>query len=119
MDRISEWLESEKAQHLHHITDDQSVKSTYNDFFQKKSQLCTTAFPPQIKSTMKILLDVKDNKADFLMELLGNLPFVKTKTLTSSKAQLLEELKEAVENMTLVKQGKLKARPAKELLDEL
>lgn len=53
------------------------------------------------------------------MELLKNLPFVKAKPLTPSKAQFLEELKEAVDNMALVKQGKLKARPAKALLDEL
>jgi hypothetical protein len=31
----------------------------------------------------------------------------------------MEEIKEAVENLTLVRQGKLKARPAKELLNEL
>ncbi len=68
---------------------------------------------------MKVLLDIKDNKAGFVLELLKNRPFVKTKTLTPSKAQLLEEIKEAVDNMNLVKQGKLKARPAKELLDEL
>lgn len=68
---------------------------------------------------MKVLLDIKDNKAGFVMELLKNLPFVKARPLTPSKAQVLEELREAVENMTLVKEGKLKARPAKELLDEL
>jgi hypothetical protein len=68
---------------------------------------------------MKVLLDIKDNKASFVLELLKNLPFVKAKPLTPSKAQVLEELKEAVENMALIKQGKLKARPAKELLDEL
>jgi hypothetical protein len=68
---------------------------------------------------MKVLLDIKDNKAGFVMELLKNLSFVKAKPLTPSKAQLLEEVKEAVDNMTLIKQGKLKARPAKELLDEL
>jgi polyhydroxyalkanoate synthesis regulator phasin len=68
---------------------------------------------------MKVLLDIKDSKAGFVMELLKNLPFVKTKPLTPSKAQFLEEVKEAVDNMTLVKRGKLKARPAKELLDEL
>jgi hypothetical protein len=68
---------------------------------------------------MKVLLDIKDNKANFVLELLKNLPFVKAKPLTPSKAQVLEELKEAVENMTLIKQGKLKARPAKELLDDL
>ena len=68
---------------------------------------------------MKVLLDIKDNKAGFVMELLKNLPFVKARPLTPTKAQVLEELREAVENMTLVKEGKLKARPAKELLDEL
>ncbi|WP_299284687.1 hypothetical protein [uncultured Mucilaginibacter sp.] len=36
-----------------------------------------------------------------------------------TKEQLLLELKEAVTQLKLVEQGKLKARPAKELLDEL
>ena len=36
-----------------------------------------------------------------------------------SKAQLLRELKEAVTELKLIEQGKLKARPAKELLNEL
>ena len=36
-----------------------------------------------------------------------------------TKAQLLKELKEAVIELKLIEQGKLKARPAKQLLDEL
>jgi hypothetical protein len=68
---------------------------------------------------MKIILDVKDNKADFMVELPKNFPFVKAETITPAKAQLLKELKEAVDNMALVKKGKLKGRPAKELLNEL
>lgn len=36
-----------------------------------------------------------------------------------SKEQLLQELKEAVTELSLIEKGKLKARPAKELLDEL
>ncbi len=36
-----------------------------------------------------------------------------------SKAQLLQELKEAVTELKLIEQGKLKARPASELLNEL
>lgn len=36
-----------------------------------------------------------------------------------AKKQILQELKEAVIELQLVEQGKLKARPAKELLDEL
>jgi hypothetical protein len=68
---------------------------------------------------MKVLLDIKDNKADFVMELLQSFSFVKTKTISDEKALLIEEIKEAVENMKLVHQGKLQARPAKDLLDEL
>ncbi|MHB1686343.1 MAG: hypothetical protein ACYCVH_03085 [Ignavibacteriaceae bacterium] len=68
---------------------------------------------------MKVLIDVKDSKADFVMELLNNLSFVKTKTISPQKAQLLEDIKEAVENLNLVKHGKLKARHAKDLINEL
>jgi len=36
-----------------------------------------------------------------------------------SKEEILQELKEAVTQLKLIEQGKLKARPAKNLLDEL
>lgn len=68
---------------------------------------------------MKLIVDVNDNKGDFILELLNNFTFAKAKPITPAKAQLLGEIKEAVENLNLVKQGKLKARPAKDLLDEL
>lgn len=68
---------------------------------------------------MKVLVDVNDNKGDFILELLNNFSFAKAKLITPAKAQLLEEIKEAVETLNLVKQGKIKARPAKDLLDEL
>lgn len=68
---------------------------------------------------MKVLIDVKDNKADFILELLNNFSFVKTKQISPAKAELIEEIKEAVENLNQVKQGNLKARSVKELLNEL
>lgn len=68
---------------------------------------------------MKVLLDIKDNKALPLIEVLKGLPYVKTKMLSDEKALLMEEIKEAVENLKLVRKGKLKARPAKDLLNEL
>lgn len=68
---------------------------------------------------MKVLVDVNDNNADFILELLNNISFAKAKQISQAKAQLLEEIKEAVENLNLVKQGKMKARPAKDLLDQL
>lgn len=68
---------------------------------------------------MKLIVDVKDNKGDFILELLNNFAFAKAKPISPAKAQLLEEMKEAVENLNRVKQGKIKARPAKDLLNEL
>jgi hypothetical protein len=68
---------------------------------------------------MKVLLDIKDSKATHLLEVLKGLSYVKAKTISDEKALLMEEIKEAVENLALVRKGKLKARPAKELLNEL
>jgi hypothetical protein len=68
---------------------------------------------------MKILLEIQDNKASFFMELLKNFRFIKAKPITAENAQLLEEIEEAVKNMNLVNEGKLKARSAEELLNEL
>ncbi|MBC7567887.1 MAG: hypothetical protein H7223_13090 [Pedobacter sp.] len=68
---------------------------------------------------MKVILDIKDNKAAFVMELLNNLSFVKTKPLSNENAILIDEIKEAVEELKLVRQGKIKARPARDLINEL
>lgn len=68
---------------------------------------------------MRVLLDIKDDKAVHLMEVLKGLSFVKTKTISNEKAFLMEEIKEALEELTLIRQGKLKGIPAKQLLDEL
>ncbi len=68
---------------------------------------------------MKILLDIKDDKAAFILELLKNFNFVKAKPLTPTKVKVLEELKEAVEEVNQIKAGKQKAQPLGEFLDEL
>ena len=68
---------------------------------------------------MKVLLDIKDGKALFVIKLLQNLPFVKAKMLTPYNAKVLEDVKEAVEEMKLIKDGKLKARNAEDLFHEL
>lgn len=68
---------------------------------------------------MKVLLDIKDAKALHLLEVLKSLPYVKTQQLTDEKAELLSDIREAVENLKLVRSGKMKARPAKDLLNEL
>jgi hypothetical protein len=68
---------------------------------------------------MKVLLDIQDNKAKHLLEVLKGLSYVKAKTISEEKALLMLEIKEAVENLALVRKGKLKARPAKDLLNEI
>jgi len=68
---------------------------------------------------MKVLLDIKDSKAIHLMEVLKSLPYVKTKQLTERKAQLLNELREAVEEIKLIREGKKEARNVEDFLNEL
>jgi hypothetical protein len=68
---------------------------------------------------MKVLLDIPDNKADSLMDVLRSISYVKAKTITDEKALLMEEIKEAVEEMKLIRAGKKKARNAEDFLNEL
>ncbi|MBK8620951.1 MAG: hypothetical protein IPN79_04120 [Saprospiraceae bacterium] len=68
---------------------------------------------------MKVLLEITDDEAPQLLEMLNGLSFVKVKTISDEKSQLVEEIKEAVENLALVRKGKLKARPARDLLNEI
>jgi hypothetical protein len=68
---------------------------------------------------MKFVLDVKESKAAALMALLNDLPYVKAKPLTPYKAKVLEDLKEAVDELNLVLSGKIEARNADDLLNEL
>lgn len=44
---------------------------------------------------------------------------LRSRNETDEKTIITEELKEAVDNLSLVRQGKLKARSAKALLDDL
>ena len=68
---------------------------------------------------MKILLDIPDDKAHHLLEVLKGLAYVKTKQLTEAKAQLMTDIREAVEEMKLIRSGKKQARDAEEFLNEL
>lgn len=68
---------------------------------------------------MKFVLEVKESKVELLMALLNDLPYVKTKPLTPYKAKVLEDVAEAVEELNLVLSGKLEAKDANDLLNEL
>jgi len=68
---------------------------------------------------MKVLLEIPDNKATSLMEVLNSIPYVKAKTIIEPKELLKAEIKEAVEELKLIRQGKLKGISAEELLNDL
>lgn len=71
---------------------------------------------------MKLLLDIKDNKAEAFMELIKNYSYVKFEPISAPDAELFDEIKEikvAFKNAELIKAGKLKTRPAEDLLNEL
>ena len=68
---------------------------------------------------MHVLLDIKDSKALHLLEVLKSLPYVKTKTISEEKALLMEEIKDAVDSLSLIKEGTLKPKSARDLYNEL
>jgi len=68
---------------------------------------------------MKLILEIKDEKAPFMLEVLKNFKDVKATPISGYKADVLEGLNEAIQEVKLIKQGKLKGIPAKDLLDEL
>jgi hypothetical protein len=69
---------------------------------------------------MKVLLDIKDNKVDFIMEMLKGFPsYVKAKPISAAKASLIQDLNDAASDVRLHKQGKIKLKTAQELLHEL
>lgn len=68
---------------------------------------------------MIVLLDIKEDKVAFMMELIDSLNFVEANPLSTAKAEQIKGIKEAVEELKLIRSGKLKGIPARQLLDEL
>ena len=70
----------------------------------------------------QLILNVDSCKYDFFMELMKNLDFVEVKeeeTDGDSREEIIAKLKLAANDLKLIKAGKLKGRPARELLNEL
>ena len=68
---------------------------------------------------MQLLVDIQDHKADFVLELLHNLKFVKTKQISQAKYEFMSDLATAVQEVNEIKSGKLSGKPIQNLLDEL
>ncbi len=76
----------------------------------------------------QILLNIKDSsKLSFFIELIKNFDFVSVNKVITIKEsnnnqtdeEILYGIKQAVKEINLINKGKLKSRPAKELLNEL
>ncbi len=58
-------------------------------------------------------------KASSFMDVVKSICYVKAKQLTDAKALLMEEIREAVEEMKLIKTGKKKVRNAEDFLNDV
>ncbi len=71
----------------------------------------------EIKEVMKLLQPLSINsKLEIISRLTNDLKAGLSNE--DEKTTIIEGIKEAVQNIKLVRQGRLKARPAKDLLDE-
>jgi hypothetical protein len=68
---------------------------------------------------MKVLLDVKDDKAGFILNLLSHFGFVKARTLTPGDAEILESIQSSVAEINRVKKGEGQTQPLQDFLHEL
>ena len=68
---------------------------------------------------MKILIEVEDQKAEFLIELLKQLKFVKVKPISPYKAEILGGIEEAVDQVNMAREGSVRLKSARDLLDEI
>ncbi len=67
---------------------------------------------------MKLLIEVPDSRAAFVLELLQNLSFVKAKPLSKAKAERIESLLQALQEVEEIKSGKRKPKLLKDLVRE-
>jgi hypothetical protein len=79
-----------------------------------------TSGSPKREQRQRIVLNVASRKYDFLMELLRSFNFVQVEEDDGdSREEVIASLKETAKELKLLKAGKLKTRPAEELLNEL
>jgi len=68
----------------------------------------------------QIIINVKEDKIQFFMELIKSLDFAQIdEQLDDSKEEIMDSLDQSFKELKLYKEGKLEATPAKDILDEL
>ena len=67
----------------------------------------------------RIVLDIPDNKLNFILELLSNLGIKKVKRLSSSQVRYVDGLNHALDEVEEHMQGKNYLQNAKDFLEEI
>jgi hypothetical protein len=70
----------------------------------------------------QIVLNIKDSKVGFFLELVKNFDFVKVEKgdyTESTKDEIKESITQGLKEVQLIEQGKMKATPLKDFLNEL
>lgn len=67
----------------------------------------------------QVVLNVKEGKYEFFIELVKSLDFLQLNNEGDSKEAILKNIKQGLEEVKLAKQGKLKTSSAKDFLNEL
>ncbi len=71
---------------------------------------------------MKLILEIPDNQAAFMLELLRHFPFLKIRNedeQNAVKEQMRQDLSEAIDEIKLHKAGKIQLQSARAFLEEL
>jgi hypothetical protein len=70
---------------------------------------------------MKVILDIKENRVSFFMELLKSLDYIRVvkEVKDKKKSEFIQNLSEAFNDVKLYEQGKKKLKNAKDLLNEI
>ena len=70
---------------------------------------------------MKVILDIRENRIPFFMELVKSLDYISVikEIKDESKSQFVADLAEAFNDVKLYEEGKKKLKSAKDLLNEL
>ena len=68
---------------------------------------------------MNYILTVPDKRKDILEELLESMPFLKARAISKGKAERVNDMLDAIEELKAIEAGKRKPRSMKALLREL
>jgi hypothetical protein len=70
----------------------------------------------------QIILNIKESKVSFFLELIKNFKFVEVEEeycAESTKDEILKNIEQGLKEVQLIEHGKMKSRSAKEFLNEL